>query len=293
MNAVAAQPEQRNPDWYANRKGRITASKVGKILGLSKYGTRDDAMREFVREFFDAPREFAGNEATRYGESHEADALAAYEHRYGVMIEPCGLVVHPEHDFLAASPDGLVGERGMVECKCPYRARYTTPSDEYRAQMQLQMACTGREWCDFAIWRDGEPLIVERVTADPNWLLSVLPLMREFIREWCAICADDNLAAPYLADKERDDAEWRDAVSCWQHAKREADDYAVLEKQARERVIALAPQGAKGCGITLSRVETEGRVDYKRAITQMLPDVDLSAFKSKPSISYRITESKA
>src|SRR5690348_18362681 len=81
MNAVAAQPEQRTADWYASRKGRITASKVGKILGLSKYGTREDAMREFVREFFDAPREFTGNEATHYGESHEADALAAYEHR--------------------------------------------------------------------------------------------------------------------------------------------------------------------------------------------------------------------
>src|SRR5690348_7975827 len=114
-----AQPEQRSASWYADRIGRITASRVGAILGLSKYRTSADVLRDMVREALGAPSEFTGNEATRYGETHEADALDAYEQRYGTIIKPSGIVVHPLYDWLAASPDGLVGEHGLVECKCP------------------------------------------------------------------------------------------------------------------------------------------------------------------------------
>jgi len=197
------------------------------------------------------------------------------------------------YDWLAASPDGLVGEHGLVECKCPFRARYTTPSAEYVAQMQLQMACTGRDWCDFVIWREGEPIIVERVECDRDWIARNLGNLQNFMDEYREIIADPVKAAPYLADKERDDEAWLNAVTEWRDAKRAAAESAEWEKRLRDELTKLAPQGAKGCGITLSRVETEGRVDYKRAITQMLPDVDLSAFKGKPSVSYRITESKA
>lgn len=293
MSAVVnAQPGQRSAAWYESRKGRITASRVGAILGLSEYRSRDDVMRDMVREALGAPSEFTGNEATRYGEAHEADALDAYEQRMGIIIVPCGFVVHPEHAWLGASPDGLVEDDGMVECKCPYRAMYTMPSLEYRAQMQLQMACTGRQWCDFVIWRDGEPVIVERVWRDPEWFASNQRDLEHFINDYDEIIADPAKAAPYLADKERGDETWRNVVAEWRDAKRHADESAEREKRVRAELIALAPQGARGFGVTLTRVETEGRVDYKRAITTMLPDMDLSAYKGKSSISYRITESK-
>lgn len=288
-----AQIEQRNDAWYASRVGKITASRVGAILGLSKYRTAADVLRDMVREHFVAPREFVGNEATEYGQAHEADALNAYEQRYAVMVEPCGLIMHPLHDWMAASPDGLIGKHGLVEVKCPMRARYTEPSDEYVAQMQLQMECTGRDWCDFVIWRAGDPIVVKRVVADLDWRARNLGNLQNFIGEFHEIIADDAKAAPYLADKERDDEMWKNVVAEWLDAKRQADEATEWEKRARADLIGLAPQGAKGCGITVSRVETEGRIDYKRAITQMLPDVDLSPFKGKPSISYRITESKA
>ncbi|MHB0764695.1 ERF family protein [Stutzerimonas sp. NM35] len=79
-----------------------------------------------------------------------------------------GLHVHADHDWLAASPDGLVGHDGLIEVKCPFRATYTSIAEvpHYAAQIQLQLACTMRDWCDFVIWRDGE-IIVERVDADP------------------------------------------------------------------------------------------------------------------------------
>lgn len=287
-----AQPLQRNPDWQAQRTGRITGSRVGAILGLSKYRTRADVMREMVRQFHHAKPEFEGNEATRYGEAHEGDAINAYEQRYGALVMPSGLVVHPEYDWLGASPDGLVGDDGMVECKCPLRAKYTTPSTEYQAQMQLQMACTGRAWCDFVVWRDGDPIIVERVHRDPNWLTNNIPALRECIDEFHTIIANDELSAPYLADKERNDAEWAQACSEYIAATRDADEAARIQKLARERLVGMAPQGAKGCGLQVVKVERAGTIRYADAIKSMLPDVDLSPWRGKPSVSYQVRESK-
>lgn len=287
-----AQPLQRSDDWQAQRTGRITGSRVGAILGLSKYRTRDDVLREMVRQHFGAPPEFAGNAATEYGQAHEADAIDAYEQRFGTLVEPSGLVVHPDYDWLAASPDGLVGDDGMIEAKCPMRARYTEPSDEYQAQMQLQMACTGRAWCDFVVWRDGEPLAVTRIARDTHWLANALPVLRAFIDEFHEICADESKAAPYLADKVRDDAEWRDAVDEYICAARDAKAAKAREDAARSRLVGMAPQGAKGCGLQLIRVERAGAIRYADALKSMLPDVDLSPWRGKPSISYTIKESK-
>lgn len=287
-----AQPNQRSAEWYAGRVGRITASRVGAILGLSKYRTAADVLRDMVREHFGAPREFEGNEATRYGEAHEADALAAYEQRYAVMVEPCGLIPHPECAFLAASPDGLVGDRGLVECKCPFRSRYTTPSAEYVAQMQLQMLCTDRDWCDFVIWREGEPIIVERVQRDPDWLTSNVEVLSNFMLEYDEAIASKEAAAPYLADKERDDEEWREAVIAWRNVQAAAVSITETEKVARKRLIDLAPQGAKGCGVQVVKVERAGTIRYADALKSMLPDVDLSPWRGKPSVSYQVRESK-
>lgn len=292
MNAVNAQVFQRTDDWQAQRTGRITGSRVGAILGLSKYRTRDDVLREMVRQAMGAAPEFAGNEATRYGEEHEADAINAYEQRYGVLVEPSALIVHPLHDWMAASPDGLVGAHGMIEVKCPMRAKYTKPSEEYVAQMQMQMECAGRDWCDFVIWRAGEPIIVERVTADLDWRARNLGNLQNFIGEFHEIIGDEAKAAPYLADKERDDAEWREAVRAWRNTQANAVSAAELEKAARERLIALAPQGAKGCGVAVVKVERAGTIRYADALKSMLPDVDLSPWRGKSTTTYQVRIAK-
>src|SRR5690606_12583446 len=105
-----------------DRVGRITGSRVAAILGANPYQSRDDVLREMVRQYHGAEPEFSGNDATRHGERHEPDALALYESENGCMTHGGGeLVIHPQHDFLAVTPDGLVGENGMVECKAPYR----------------------------------------------------------------------------------------------------------------------------------------------------------------------------
>lgn len=281
---------QRSKGWFLARKGRITASKVGKILGLSSFGTRDDAMREFVREFFDAPSEFTGNVATQWGEAHEPDALAEYVFATSRTVEPASLVPHPVYDWLAASPDGLVGTDGLVEFKCPYRSQYLSIVDkpEYLAQVQLQMACTGRKWTDFCIWRDGEPLIIERVAADPAWLDRVMPELEAFITDWRMICADAELSAPYLAPKERADTDWRKAAAAYKRAADAAKAAADAEKEAREALLALAPEGGKGCGVNVIKTERAGSIAYAKAIKDLLPDADLSAYQGKPTTVYQV-----
>lgn len=286
---------------HAERCGVITGSRVGTILGLNLYATRTDCMREMVREHFGAPREWNGNEATRWGQQHEVDNVAAYEARTGELVLYSGpnqvFYTHPDYPWLGVHPDGITATGRYFEAKSPYRARYRAADDNYQAQIQLGMECARhyvkgfKDIADFSIWWPDDYVLVE-YPRDPNWLPRVLPALREFMDEFRAIIGDESKAAPYLADKERDDETWRNLVSEWRDAKRQADEAAAREKRARADLVNLAPHGAKGCGVTVSRVETEGRIDYKRAITQMLPDVDLSPFKGQPSVSYRITESK-
>lgn len=185
------------------RAGRITGSRVSAILGLSKYSKPADVLREMVRQQLGAPDEFTGNVATAWGNEHEDDALAAYEVERAVMVHAGQeFVIHPEYPWLAATPDGLVGEDGMVEAKCPYRAEYMSLAErpDYAAQIQLQMECTGREWCDFLIWRPNDPLIIDRAARDRDWLPSVAPLLMQFVDDYTAA-----LAAPevHLAPKTR------------------------------------------------------------------------------------------
>ena len=288
-----AQPLQRTDEWQAVRTGRITGSRVGAILGLSKYRTRADVMREMVRQTLGAEPEFTGNEATRYGEAHEVDAINAYEQLGGHLVLPSPLVVHPQYEWLGASPDGLVGDHGMVEIKCPFRAKYTDPSPEYLAQMQLQMACTGRAWCDFAIWRDGEPLDVARIDHDPDWLPRNLDALQAFHAEYLDVLSDKELSAPYLADMERDGPVWRAAVAEWQEAQLQLAAAKERDEAARASLIELAPQGAKGCGVQVIKVERAGSIRYADALKTMLPDVDLSPWRGKATTTYQVRESKA
>ena len=155
--------EQRSPEWFAARKNRITGSAVGAILGLSPYSTPDDVMRRMVREKFDAPSEFTGNVATEWGVANEAGAIKEYEMETGVTVKPAGFYTHMH--WLGASPDGLVGEEGLIEVKCPYSLRHEKSpvpfkplalQMHYYAQIQIQLFITGRPWCHFYQWTPAE-----------------------------------------------------------------------------------------------------------------------------------------
>jgi putative phage-type endonuclease len=270
------------------RVGRITGSRIAAVLGLNPYSKRADVLREMVREAHGAPREFTGNAATEYGQRMEPIALAQYETERGVMTYGGGeCVVDAVHDFLAVTPDGLIGDDGMIECKAPFRGNYTTPEGcpYYLPQMQLQMAVTGRAWCDFAVLQRDGVLHVTRVHADRWWLSSIMGDLAWFMGEYTAAFAEPS---QFLADLERSDTAWRRAANAYLAAKFTRENAEVVEKDARDALLALAPDGGKGCGVNVIKSERAGSVAYAKAVKDLLPDADLSKYTSKPTTVFTV-----
>lgn len=181
--------EQRSEEWFNIRKGRVTGSAVGAILGIAPFANQADILRRMVRDWHKAPSEFTGNIATNWGVQNEAGALLEYEMVTGNTVEPCAFYQY-EH-WLGASPDGLVGDRGLVEIKCPFGIRYKRPpvfktaamQTHYYAQMQIQLFATDRDWCDFYQWTPyGDAL--ERINRDESFLATVLPVLRNFYEKY-------------------------------------------------------------------------------------------------------------
>lgn len=140
------QYEQRSEGWYKQREGRLTASDWGTILGLNKY-SRPKSVAE--SKIFPG-NGFKGNVATEWGKKYEEVATRTYERRNNTKVIEFGMIPHPDHDFLGASPDGITEDGIMVEIKCPYRRVITGEVPKhYWCQIQGQLECCDLERCDF------------------------------------------------------------------------------------------------------------------------------------------------
>jgi putative phage-type endonuclease len=150
---------QGNQEWRAARMGKVTASRVADVAAKTKtgYGAgRGNYMAELIVErLTGAPSDSYVSPAMLWGTNTEPQARAAYEAAKGEFVDLSGFVPHPTISASGASPDGLVGEDGLIEIKCPNTATHietllggNIPA-KYVAQMQWQMACTGRKWCHF------------------------------------------------------------------------------------------------------------------------------------------------
>jgi putative phage-type endonuclease len=184
--------EQRSEEWFAARCGKVTASRVADIIAKTKTGpsaSRENYLAQLVCERMTGkPAESYSNAAMQWGTDQEPFARAAYEAAKDVLVQEVGFVVHPTIEGAGASPDGLVGEFGLVEIKCPNTATHIQTlldqkvPEKYNIQMQWQMACTGRKWCDFASFdprmEEGLQLFIKRVEYHP---LYVAELEKEVI----------------------------------------------------------------------------------------------------------------
>lgn len=148
---------QRHEDWVADRVGKITASRVGGINAKPQKGKAlNRTMIELLVERLTGEIEDRYiNAAMQWGIDHEPDAIASYENITGEFVVGCGLINHPTISMSGASPDGLIGDDGLLEAKCPNRETHMNTiltqqvPDEYLPQITWQLACTGRKWCDF------------------------------------------------------------------------------------------------------------------------------------------------
>lgn len=195
---------QGSEEWRLARVGSLGASRVADAIARTKSGwgaSRKNLAAELVVErLTGVPAQSYTNDAMRWGTETEPQARDAYCFYRDVDVMEVGLIRHPYIKGTHASPDGLVGDDGLLEIKCPSSATHIETlltksiADKYVVQMQWQLACTGRAWCDFVSFDPRMPedlrLFVRRVERDDKRIAELEALVREFLRE-----VDDTLAA--------------------------------------------------------------------------------------------------
>ncbi len=162
-------PGSQNSDrWLAAKRGRISASRIADVMAVLKKGGEYAARRNYRLEL-------AAERASHIATSHyvtpemerglelEKTARSYYSVATGELVDLIGFVLHPTLDYAGASPDGMVGDDGLLEIKAPKTETLFSwleadaVPEEYVLQMQWQMACTGRKWCDFYGFDDRVP----------------------------------------------------------------------------------------------------------------------------------------
>ena len=188
--------EQRTDDWFAARLGKVTASRVADVIAKTKtgYGAgRANYMADLVVERLTGQKASSfTNAAMEWGTEQEPNAKAAYAAKTGILVEDVGFIDHPTVAMSGASPDGLA-EDGLVEIKCPNTATHLEyifdgkPPQKYVTQMQWQMACAGKPWCDFVSYDPRLPerlqLLVVRVPRDDDYIKILEQEVTTFLQE--------------------------------------------------------------------------------------------------------------
>lgn len=289
--------EQRSEEWFAARRGRVTASMVGAILGLNPYMGREDAMRAMVRESLGLEREFSGNVATEWGTYNEAGALVEYRIKTTHDVEPAGFIAF--EDWAGASPDGLVGDTGGVEIKCPYSLR-AAPQGEpvpfkpladqphYYAQVQFTLYVTGRKWWHFFQWCPAD-VKLEPALPDPEWQADNIPRLRQFHAEY--LHELDHNPDEYRLPKRKtlDTPEAHKMVAEWDELTEQAERLAERKADLLDSMVSMAGGDAWFAGRKLTQVERAGSVAYARAVKEHLPKLDLQPYRGKASRYWKLT----
>lgn len=285
--------KQNTPEWFAMRRGRITASIVGAILGVAPYMTREEALRRMVRDYHNAESEFTGNVATQYGQTHEPLARLDFEMDSGRTTQDGGIFLF--EDWAAASPDALLGEDGLLEIKCPYGIRNDNPpsfkklSDQphYYAQIQFQLYCSKREFCYFYQWsQHGSKQ--ENVFISEEWLDKNIPILKQFHAMYLEEINNPEHLEPKL--KTIDTVAARQLLQEYDELSlaielgdaRKKEIMAEFEKMADGRNSSI-------WGRKFTHVERAGSVAYAKIVKEKLPDLDLEPFRGKPTSFWKLS----
>lgn len=176
---------QGTPEWLAARAGKFTGSRFADLMAVTRSGpstSRANLITTLALERLTGePEQTYQNDAMRRGSELEPLARGAYEAHTGELVACVAFVLHPVHAFCGVSPDGLLGDDGLLEIKCPASQakhlaalRDGSHANEYRWQIQGQLWVTGRQWCDAVSYDprfpSGLQLAITRVERDEKAL---------------------------------------------------------------------------------------------------------------------------
>ena len=193
----ATKIEQGSDAWKALRAGKVTASRVADVMSKIKSGEsagRKNYRMDLVAERLTGkPVDSFTNSAMQWGTEQEPFARIAYETHKGIFVEQVPFVDHPTIEWFGCSPDGLVGEDGLLEIKAPNTTTHLEylqdgkPPSKYIPQMMAQMACTGRKWCDFVSFDPRLPedlqMLVVRLNWDDAYIQEMETEVKQFLNE--------------------------------------------------------------------------------------------------------------
>ena len=187
--------EQGSEEWHAVRRGHVSASNISAVMAKGKGITRRNYMMRIIAERNSSWQGDAyTNPAMEHGVNTEYLARQAYEVSRGTFVDKTGFWKHPEIEWVGASPDGLVGDDGLIEIKCPNTTTHleyifddVVPTEYYK-QMQCQLWVTGRQWCDFIsydprVFLEKKKLFVKRCTRDENLIAEMEVEVLAFLGE--------------------------------------------------------------------------------------------------------------
>ena len=189
--------EQRSAEWRLARLGKATGSRIADIVARTKTGystSRANYAAQLICErLTGAQAESYVSPAMAWGVEKEPEARRLYEFEHDVEVSSVGFLDHPTIAMSGASPDGLIGEAGLVEVKCPLTATHIDTvlgqaiAGRHVTQMQWQMAVTGRSWCDYVSYDPRLPadlrLFVRRVHRDGAMIAELESAVAGFLGE--------------------------------------------------------------------------------------------------------------
>ena len=195
--------EQRTEEWFQQRLGKVTASRISDVIAKTKTGvstSRQNYLVQLVSERLTGKKgDSFVNQAMLDGIEREGAARAIYMLNRDVSVTEVGFFDHPVIKNSGASPDGAVNAEeegkyaGLIEIKCPIETTHTNtlmsksvPS-KYIPQMQWQLACTGAKWVDFVSYNPNFPeelqLFVARVDRDDTYIAELEAEVIKFLDE--------------------------------------------------------------------------------------------------------------
>ena len=195
--------EQRTEEWFQQRLGKVTASRISDVIAKTKTGvstSRQNYLVQLVSERITGKKgDSFVNQAMLDGIEREGAARAIYMLNRDVSVTEVGFFDHPVIKNSGASPDGAVNAEeegkyaGLIEIKCPIETTHTNtlmsksvPS-KYIPQMQWQLACTGAKWVDFVSYNPNFPvelqLFVARVDRDDDYIAELEAEVIKFLDE--------------------------------------------------------------------------------------------------------------
>ena len=167
--------EQRTEDWYNIRKGKMTASNAETIIANGK-GLETYIYNLMAEYYSSAEKENYINADMQRGIDLEPEARLEFEFYTDLDVQEVGFIEY--NDFIGVSPDGLIGDDGLIEIKCPNDSIYfklllsNNIKPEYIAQMQMQMYVTDRQYCYFVSYNPNfeKSLYIKKINRDEEMI---------------------------------------------------------------------------------------------------------------------------